>query len=171
MTNSTPSQQVKTHLEGGRVGILSTILTNERAVGFPFGSVTPYALNEEGWPMLVLAGIAQHTRNLKADGRASLIVCEEGRGGDAQAGWRVTVLGRAWRLLAAAPAAGAAPTDRVVGAAALAAAKARYVKRVPTAAGYFGDGSHGFGLWVIEPVTYRYIAGFGGIHWVEAGER
>src|SRR4051812_732776 len=76
-------------LEGQRFGVLSTL--SARNGGWPFGSVTAYALGEGGEPILLLSALAEHTRNLMADARASLFVQEPGV--DPQAVGRVTVLG------------------------------------------------------------------------------
>lgn len=44
--------------------------------GYPFGSVAPYGLLDDGTPGLCISTLAEHTRNLGADGRASLFVDE-----------------------------------------------------------------------------------------------
>ena len=54
------------------VGVLSTISVHRP--GFPYGSVTPYALSAHGQPLLLLSRLAAHTKNLLADPRASLFV-------------------------------------------------------------------------------------------------
>ena len=33
--------------------------------GFPFGSVVPYCLDEQGRPLILISRIAQHTHNLQ----------------------------------------------------------------------------------------------------------
>ncbi|HBM10724.1 MAG TPA: heme iron utilization protein, partial [Pseudomonas sp.] len=53
-------------------GVLST--HSKAMPGFPFGSAVPYCLNEEGWPLILISRIAQHTKNLQADPRCSLLV-------------------------------------------------------------------------------------------------
>ncbi len=133
-------------------GALATISADAATLGWPFGSIAPYALTAEGAPAILAADIAQHTRNLRRDARASLLVHEPvGPGGDPQAGWRVTLLG----------------TMRPVkDGAALEELHARYVERVPGAPAYFR--THGFGYWVMDVVRARWIGGFGDIHWLEA---
>ena len=44
--------------------------------GYPFGSVVSYGLDESGEPLFVISQLAEHTRNLGADPRASLLVTE-----------------------------------------------------------------------------------------------
>jgi len=55
-----------------RHAVLAT-LSASRA-GWPFASVAPYALSAAGEPLLLLSDLAEHTRNLRADPRASLMV-------------------------------------------------------------------------------------------------
>jgi hypothetical protein len=47
--------------------------------GFPFGSVVPYCLDAQGWPLILISRIAQHTHNLQKDPKCSLLVGERGR--------------------------------------------------------------------------------------------
>lgn len=117
--------------------------------GFPFGSAVPYCLSEEGWPLILISRIAQHTKNLKADPRCSLLVAERGAE-DVQAKGRLTLLAEA-RMLAEA---------RLVEAAA-----ARYYRYFPESRDYHRV--HDFDFWVLQPVRWRYIGGFGAIHWLD----
>ena len=68
---------------------LCTLLVDERAPGAPFGTPVPFAVLDDGRPVIVVSSLAVHTHNLRADPRASLVVVE----GPAQ-GWRVTLVGR-----------------------------------------------------------------------------
>ena len=52
-------------------GVLST--QSKAMPGFPFGSVVPYCLDAQGWPLILISRIAQHTHNLKVDGKCSLL--------------------------------------------------------------------------------------------------
>ena len=76
-------------------GMLST--HSQAMPGFPFGSVVPYCLDARGWPLLLISRIAQHTRNLKADARCSLLVGERAAE-DVQAAGRLTLLAEARQL-------------------------------------------------------------------------
>ncbi|HKC51124.1 MAG TPA: heme iron utilization protein, partial [Myxococcota bacterium] len=42
---------------------LSTLAAEPDIAGFPFGSLTPYALRADGTPFVLISAIAQHTRN------------------------------------------------------------------------------------------------------------
>lgn len=127
-------------------GVLSTHST--AMPGFPFGSSVPYCLSEEGWPLILISRIAQHTKNLKADPRCSLLVAERGVE-DVQANGRLTVLAEARQLDDAAT---------------IDAAAARYYRYFPESRDYHK--AHDFDFWSLQPVRWRYIGGFGAIHWL-----
>lgn len=116
--------------------------------GYPFGSVVPYCLDATGHPVILIAGIAQHTRNIRADARVSLTVFDRSEP-DLQTAGRVTVLGDA------------APLE---GEAARRAA-ARYLRFFPEAEAY--DRMHDFAFYGIATRRLRFIGGFGAIHWCE----
>lgn len=126
-------------------GILST---NSREVpGYPFGSVAPYCLDATGRPLILISELAQHTKNLRADPRCSLIVVAPGE--DLQANARLTLVGDC-HPLADAPA--------------IEAAAARYYRYFPESTDFHRI--HDFRFFRLEPVRCRYIGGFGRIHWV-----
>jgi putative heme iron utilization protein len=133
-------------LRAETVGILSTISVHRP--GYPYGSVTPYALSAGGAPLLLLSGLAAHTKNLLVDARACLFVGDRTAVEDPQAGARISLLGRAARLPAAA-----VPDGR-----------ARYLERWPRAEAYFELGD--FALWELAVEEIRLIAGFGEIKWL-----
>src|SRR5436190_6259417 len=75
-------------------GVLSTISLD--VPGYPFGSVTPYCLDEQCRPVIYISHIAQHTRNIVADSRVSLTVVENGGpSNDVQAQGRITCMANA----------------------------------------------------------------------------
>jgi len=131
---------------------LCTLAAEREIEGFPFGSLTPFALRADGTPFVLISAIAQHTRNLLRDPRCSLFVRDPAAeaGGDAQATWRVTVVARAERLDAAGEA--------------LEELHARYAARVPDAPGY--GSAHDFAFWSLPPLKVRAIGGFGAIRWL-----
>lgn len=124
-------------------GVLSTI--SRRVDGFPFGSVAPFILDHAGRPVILISTLAEHTKNIDADPRVSLIV--QPYSPDMQVTGRVTVLGRAEKL-----------ADK-------SELGSRYLRFHPQAADYFA--MHDFSFYRIEPVRVRWIGGFGRIHWVE----
>src|SRR5690349_6923856 len=62
-------------VESRGLGILCT--NSKRPPGYPFASVTPYAADTLGRPVLLLSRLAVHSKNLVQDSRASLLVFEE----------------------------------------------------------------------------------------------
>jgi len=129
------------------VGVLSTISVHRP--GFPYGSVTPYALSAQGAPLLLLSRLAAHTKNLLADPRASLFIGDRSAAEDPQAGARVSLLGRVAPLPAA---------DEPDG-------RTRYLAAWPRAADYLALGN--FSFWRLEIEEARLIAGFGEIRWLD----
>ncbi|MDP2749158.1 HugZ family protein [Pseudomonas sp.] len=128
-------------------GVLST--HSKAMPGFPFGSVVPYCLDADGYPLILISRIAQHTHNLKQDGKCSLLVGERGAE-DVQAVGRLTLLAQARQL-----------DDEGQ----IAAAAQRYYRYFPDSRGYHQ--AHDFDFWRLEPVRWRYIGGFGAIHWLD----
>ena len=128
-------------------GALSTL--SKAMPGFPFGSVVPYCLDEQGRPLILISRIAQHTHNLRKDPKCSLMVGERGAE-DVQAVGRLTCLAEA---------------EQLTGAEAIEAAAERYYRYFPESRSY--DTAHAFDFWVLNPVRHRYIGGFGAIHWLD----
>lgn len=128
-------------------GVLST--HSKAMPGFPFGSVVSYCLDAQGCPLILISRIAQHTHNLQQDGKCSLLVGERGAE-DVQAVGRLTLLAEAKKL--------AEPAQ-------IDAAAARYYRYFPESRDYHQV--HDFDFWRLQPVRWRYIGGFGAIHWLE----
>jgi putative heme iron utilization protein len=142
-------QAARALLAAESVGVLSTISVHRP--GFPYGSVTPYALSARGEPLLLLSRLAAHTKNLLADPRASLFVGDRSAAEDPQAGARVSLLGRVSPL----PAQGEEEPD----------GRSRYLTVWPRAANYLALGD--FSFWRLEVEEARLIAGFGEIRWLD----
>jgi putative heme iron utilization protein len=128
-------------------GVLST--HSKSMPGYPFGSVVPYCLDDEGRPLILISRIAQHTHNLRLDAKCSLLVGERGAE-DVQAVGRVTLMAEAEKI-----------TDGVR----IEAAAQRYYRYFPESESYHS--AHDFDFWVLKPVRYRFIGGFGAIHWLD----
>lgn len=129
-----------------KAGVLATLSLD--VAGFPFGSLVPYCLDRRGTPLILIADIAQHTRNLLADPRLSLTVAQEATAGDVQEKARLTYLARAVPL--------EAPVEDAAG---------RYYRCFPWSRDYHR--THGFSFFRLEPIRLRYIGGFGDIRWIE----
>lgn len=140
---SEQGDEARRFTRGQTSGVLSTI--SKRLNGFPFGSVSPFILDHAGRPVILISEIAEHTKNIDADPRVSIIVQPYSQ--DMQTTGRVTVIGRAERL---------AEKDSL---------GPRYLRYFPQAEGYFA--MHDFNFYRVEPVKVRWIGGFGRIFWVD----
>jgi len=147
--SASASDQARALLLRESYGTLST--HSRKFPGFPFGSLVTYTLDRKGAPVMQLSDLAQHTRNLEADPRASLML-QELQEEDVQASARLTILGTVVRISAAEA------ED----------SGARYFRRFPDASGY--QEVHEFAFYRMEVVALRFIGGFGAIHWLEAPE-
>ena len=74
----TDAERGRTLLATVRTGALSTVCTDP--AGFPFGSLVAFAVDDVGRPLLCLSDLAEHSRNLAADPRASLMAAQAGKG-------------------------------------------------------------------------------------------
>lgn len=126
----------------------ATLATVATAEGWPFASLVATACTPEGDPLLLLSDLAEHSRNLAADSRASLLFVAA-PGDETLAEARVTLVGRI------AP--DTAPE-----------ARARYLARQPSAAGYAGFKD--FRLYRMRVERAHLVAGFGRIRWLERDE-
>lgn len=117
--------------------------------GAPYVSLVLVAFDADGAPLLLLSRLAQHTRNLLADPRVSLLF--DGTAGldEPLTGPRLTVLG------SAAPCSDAGAMDR-------------YLTRHPSAGAYAGFSD--FDLYRVVIARGHLVAGFGKIRWIEAAE-
>ena len=90
------AERGRTLLAATRTGALATVSVDG---GFPFGSLVAYAVDDVGRPLLCLSDLAEHSRNLAADSRASLMASETWSSGEALSpDRRPRKSQRAWRL-------------------------------------------------------------------------
>src|SRR3984885_13516884 len=85
-----PKAVAKGLLRATRAGALATI---DRHTGHPFASLVNVATDIDGAPLILTSRLSTHTANLEADGRASVLPAETGKG-DPLAHPRLPVLGR-----------------------------------------------------------------------------
>lgn len=52
--------EARTLINESTHGVLSTI--SAKLEGFPFGSVVTYCTDKNGWPTILISGIAEHTK-------------------------------------------------------------------------------------------------------------
>jgi len=74
-----------------RTGALGTV---GRARGFPLTTLVGVASDDDGAPLLFLSGLAEHTKNVAADPRASLLIAPVAERGDPLNAPRITLIGR-----------------------------------------------------------------------------
>jgi hypothetical protein len=142
------AERGRTLLAAARTGALATVALDP--AGFPFGSLVAYAVDDLGRPLLCLSDLAEHSRNLAADPRASLMAAATGAG-DPLALARVTVVGPVVEL----------HDD------AREAALRTYLDRHPDAFyATFAD----FRLYRLDVASVRYVGGFGRMSWVSADD-
>jgi heme iron utilization protein len=115
---------------------------------WPYVSLVAVACAEDGSPLLLLSDLAQHTRNLLADQRVSLLFTNNAGVADPLSAPRLSVLGRAQRC-----------DDPQLAA--------RFAARHPESAAYAGFGD--FKLYRVTIERGHLIAAFGRISWI-AGE-
>ena len=144
----TDAERGRTLLATVRTGALSTVCTDP--AGFPFGSLVAFAVDDVGRPLLCLSDLAEHSRNLAADPRASLMACASGEG-DVLALARVTVLGTVTELH---------DDERET---TLSVYRATHPDAFYAA---FGD----FRIYRLDVASVRYVGGFGRMSWVSAAD-
>jgi len=132
-------------LENCREGILSTHSLD--VPGYPFGSLTPYALDSHNRPVILISAIAQHTKNLIANPKVCLTVAETAETQNKQALARLSYMADAELV--------SHDQDTFD----------RYFARFPESRAYFG--THDFAFYRLNPVRLRFIGGFGKIFWIE----
>src|SRR6478736_1227794 len=92
----THAERARTLVAGISTGTLCTLALEPH--GYPYGSFVTVAF-DEGDPVFLISALAEHTRNLERDPRASLLVAEGGSD-DPLANGRVTMLGECRRIAA-----------------------------------------------------------------------
>ncbi|MBI5497137.1 MAG: pyridoxamine 5'-phosphate oxidase family protein [Deltaproteobacteria bacterium] len=138
--------EAKVLLGAARFAVLSTWSVQEP--GYPFGSVVPFLALPDGRVLLLISGLAMHTKNLAADGRCSLMVLAGGAGLDLQEQGRLTLVCDAVKLPDA---------DVQVHKGAWMARHAGQERVVA-----LGD----FRFWALTARQSRMVAGFGKMGWL-----
>jgi heme iron utilization protein len=85
------AERARTLIYLSRIGTLSTL--SRKQPGFPFGSVMPFGLDNQGRPIFLISTMAMHTQNLQDDSRASLLVTQGDTDGEPLGASRVTLVG------------------------------------------------------------------------------
>jgi putative heme iron utilization protein len=125
-----------------RRALKASLATIASGSGYPYASLITVATDPSGTPIFLISALAQHTKNLAQDSRASILFDGTGALGDPLQGARVTLFGKAEKV-----------EDEAV--------RRRFLARHPEAAFYadFPD----FAFWRLEVEGAHYIGGFGRI--------
>lgn len=144
--------EAKQFLCSTRSGVLSSF--SAKFTGYPFGSVMPFVLDHDGQPIVLISTIAEHTQNIIANPKVSLLVFQSDNvksAEDLHANGRLTLIGEAKQL---------EKNDVDL--------MARYCRYLPESTGYLA--MHDFQFYRIHIVQARYIAGFGKMGWIQGEE-
>ena len=144
------AERARTLMHSGRIGSLSTL--SRKQPGFPFGSLMPYGLDDQGRPIFLISTMAMHTQNLQTDPRASLFVTDPDASGDPLGSSRVTLIGSALRI----------PEPE------LADARVVYLTGYPDSK-YWVD-FEDFFFYRLYVIDVYYVGGFGVMGWVAASD-
>ena len=149
-----PDIPTPTHAECARSLVASaktaTLCTLFEQTGTPYGSFVTFAMHE-GSPVFLISELAEHTKNLRFDTKASLLVSELGKS-DPLANGRVTLLGSCVPV---------EPSEKE-------AVRDSFLKLHSNASFYvdFKD----FSFFKLKVDQIRYIGGYGRMSWVEASD-
>jgi putative heme iron utilization protein len=144
----THAERARTLVAQLSTGTLCTIALEPE--GYPYGSFVTVAF-DAGNPVFLISSLAEHTKNLERDPRASLLVAEGGAD-DPLANGRVTLLGPCKRV---------GPADG-------GGARSAFLAAHPNAA-YYAD-FRDFAFWTLDVQSIRYIGGYGRMSWVDQAE-
>src|ERR1700733_1009397 len=145
-TEQSPAATARQLIRGLDRATLATSLGSSEGQ-WPYASLVLVAADFDASPLLLISTLAEHTKNLARDARASLLF--DGTQGldDPLTGARVTVLGELRR--------DPDPVSRL----------RRFIARHPSAALYAGFKD--FALYRLAVIRAHLVAGFGRIHWVD----
>ncbi len=131
-----------------RATLATTRRPGDAQAGSPYAALVLLAVDHDACPILLISGLAEHTKDLGLDDRASLLV--DGTAGldEPLTGPRATLVGRVRRT--------DEPRHRT-----------RFLARHPGAAMYADFRDFGFYRMAVERA--HLVGGFGRIHWIDGG--
>jgi putative heme iron utilization protein len=140
-----PVESCRALARGARTAALATIGAGELG-GAPYASLVLVAWDRRLRPILLLSSLAEHTKNVATDARASLLVCADAASTEPLDTPRMSLVGRCVPLVGAED------------------ARAAFVAAHPSATVYatFKD----FRFFRLEIERIRLVAGFGSQVWV-----
>lgn len=140
MTKLNPNQFIQAH----NYGVLSTHSKSE--AGYPFGSITPYIIDDGGDIAIYISQLAEHTHNIKENPKVSLTIFDPADAKNPSAGARITCLAIAKR----------AENETQL--------RIDYLKQFPTAEVTLALPD--FNFYLLKLTKIRLVAGFGQIAWL-----
>ncbi|MBF0374594.1 MAG: pyridoxamine 5'-phosphate oxidase family protein [Alphaproteobacteria bacterium] len=135
-------QAIRRLMRGCDRAALATLMAD----GAPYASLVAVATDHGGAPLLLLSQLSEHSRNLAADARVSLLFEARSGAANPQEDPRVTVTGRVAR------------SDDP-------AHRARFLARHPAAAAYAGFGDFAFHR--VEVERAHWVGGFARAVWID----
>jgi len=133
-----------------RVGFATLATVSRDPPGYPFATLVAIAVDARGRPLLLLSRLAEHTKNLDADRRASILITEPGLKENPLAAGRMTLVGTCCLVT---------ESD---------GARATFLGVHPEATEYAGLPD--FAMWRLEVGGVRWIGGFGRMEWVSGAD-
>jgi len=141
----THAERARTLVAGAKTATLCTLFEGN---GTPYGSFVTFALHN-GHPVFLVSELAEHTKNLRLDSRASLLVAESGAS-DPLANGRVTLLGKCVAV---------SEEDQE-------SVRENFLAAHPNASYYVDFKDFSFFRLAVDQI--RYIGGYGRMSWVES---
>jgi len=142
---SSHAEQARTMAEKMSTATLCTMSADYS--GHPYGSFVTYALHN-GNPIFLISALAEHTKNLTLDSKASLLIAEGGDGNPLALG-RITLIGNCTKV---------PDSER-------SEMKEIFLSKHESAKFYVDFGDFYFFRLMVDSV--RYIGGFGRMSWVD----
>ncbi len=142
MTSLDPSQFIKAQ----QYGVLSTHSLSE--FGYPFGSITPYIISDDGDIAIFISHLAEHTHNIEANPKVSLTIFDPKDADNPSAGARITCLAKVEKSTI--------ETDL----------RDKYLRQFPESEIILG--LPGFHFYLLKLTKIRLVAGFGQVTWLDA---
>ena len=154
MANPTPSAirqpNIRSFLESQQLGLLSTI--SAKVLGYPFGSITPFDLDSQGRLVIFVSELSEHSKNLSAKPRGSMLLAESIDPDRALAKPRATLIG----------------DFHAVPETELEKIAESYWNRFPNSPSK--QIAQNCFFWRMMPKNIRWISGFGKMGWLDAAE-
>lgn len=143
------AEKAKTLVVQGGPSTLSTM--SRKHPSYPFGSLMPYGLTEEGEPTFLISSMAMHTRNVLNDPHATLLITQPTDSPNPLGAGRVSMMGQ---------------VELLEGEDAIRSVAANYLERNPAAQNWmhFGD----FKFFQMTLIDIYFVGGFGVMGWISA---